>query len=212
MLTDEQKKIRNGKFCASENFKIAKPKGIGDGGQTYIWDLIAERETGKSKDVPEVYAMKWGNDHEPEAAAYYEQCKDIKLIKGESMPLCEVVATPDYTYEDTKEPYGIEIKCPSNSSNHSRRLRYIDYKCIKKNNADYYWQMVTGMIVTGFKKWVFLSYDPRFTDPSKKMVAITVPFVKNDVEFLIGRINESIDFMEKHGIKNLDKLKLLEAE
>jgi len=204
MLTNEQMALRLGKICASSVYKLMKPKGLGDGGRTYLWGLIAERETGENEDVPTSFAMQWGIDHEAEAGAYYAQCKCIEIMQGDSISFGEIIATPDYTYISDSESYGIEIKCPHNSAKHAQRLRYNDYKDIKKNNPDYYWQMVAGMVATGFKKWVFLSYDPRFIEPSKRMVAITVPYIEDDVELFMKRISESIHFFVDNGVKGLE--------
>lgn len=200
MLSDDQKRIRCGNICASSVHKLMGTKGLGKTGESYIWELIAQRETGI---FPESYtneAMQWGIDHEDEAGAYYEAAKGISLEKGESILMGDIVATPDFLYPSE---FGIEVKCPFNSAHHSKRLRYNDYKDIKKNNPDYYWQMVCGMFLTGLKKWIFISYDPRMIDPKNKMVAITVPYVSDDMDLLKQRISESIHFMVDKGVKDL---------
>jgi len=207
MLSEDQMILRCGKLCASSISKIiGKGKGseFSKTGESYLWQLIAERETGKNTVIPETYAMQWGNDHEPEAGAYYEQAKGVTIEQGESISFGDLIVTPDYTYVGIDESYGIEIKCPYNSANQSQRLRYNDYNDIKKNNPEYYWQMVAGMLATGFKKWVFLSYDPRMIDPLNKMVAITVPYIDNDMKLLKDRISKAIQFMVDNGVENLD--------
>ena len=202
MLTEEQMQLRCGKLCASSINKIMGAKGFGKTGESYLWQLIAERETGKTTHIPTNFAMEWGNDHEEEAGYYYAQAKGIEIKEGESISLGELIATPDFVCIDGE--FGIEIKCPYNSANHAQRLRYKDYTDIKSNNPDYYWQMVAGMLVTGFKKWVFISYDPRFKEPSKKMIAITVPYVKSDMDLLIERISKAVGFMVENGVDGLD--------
>lgn len=197
MLTEKQMKIRLGKVCASSISKIMGPKGFGKQGESYLWQIIAEKETGLNTEIPTTKAMEWGNDHEDEAGAYYSQCKGIELEGGESISLGELVATPDFVGED----YGVEVKCPYTSSKQAQRLRYKDYKDVKKHNPDYYWQMVAGMLATGFKKWVFLSYDPRFKDPEKKMVAIHIPLIKEDKQLLIDKLKMVDEFYKKNGVQ-----------
>lgn len=204
MLSDEQMELRCGKLTASSIHKIMGAKGFGKTGESYLWQVIAERETGKTTETPTTYAMQWGNEHEEEAGAYYEQAKGITIEKGESISFNELVVTPDYTFVSDSDSYGIEIKCPYNSANQSERLRYNDYKDIIKNNPDYYWQMVAGMLATGFRKWVFLSYDPRMINPENRMVAITVPYIEKDYHLLKSRISQAIDFMISKGIKDID--------
>jgi len=207
MLTEEQMKLRCGKLTASSIHNIiGKGRGsvFSKGGESYLWQVISERETGKTTETATTYAMQWGNDHEAEAGAYYEQAKGITIEQGESISFGELVVTPDYTFIGDSESYGIEIKCPYSSAKQSQRLRYDSYKDIKKNNPEYYWQMVAGMLATGFKKWVFLSYDPRMIDPANKMVAITVPYVESDINLLKERISKAINFMVDAGVKDLD--------
>lgn len=204
MLTDEQMELRCGKIGASSAYKIMGVKGLGKTGESYLWQVIAERETGENNFIPTNYAMQWGNEYEPEAGAYYAQAKGISIEQGESISFGELVVTPDYIYNGDDEQYGIEIKCPYNSANQSQRLRYKDYRDIKKNNPDYYWQMVAGMLATGFRKWVFLSYDPRMIDSENKMIAITVPYIQSDMDLLKKRISEAIHFMVDAGAKGID--------
>lgn len=206
MLSQEQMLLRCGKLTASSIYNIiGKGRGsiFSKTGESYLWQVISERETGKATEIATTYAMQWGNDHEPEAGAYYEQAKGITIEQGESISSGELVVTPDYTFIGDKESYGIEIKCPYNSAKQSQRLRYNSYEDIKKNNPDYYWQMVAGMLATGFKKWVFLSYDPRMIDPKNKMVSITVPYIEKDMELLKSRISEAIHFMTVSGVEDL---------
>jgi hypothetical protein len=204
VLTKEQMEERCGKLCASSIHKICKPKGLGDTGESYLWEVIAEKETGINNEIPANFDMQWGNEYEQEAGIYYSACKGIDIVKGESISIGELLATPDYLYFSENDSYGVEIKCPSKSYNHAKRLRYQSYEDIKKKNPEYYWQMVCGMLITGLRKWVFISYDPRFKDQSKKMVAITVPRIEKDIEFLTNRISESIKFMAENGVIELD--------
>jgi len=41
-------------------------------------------------------------------------------------------------------------------------------------------------------------------DPLNKMVAITVPYIDNDMKLLKDRISKAIQFMVDNGVENLD--------
>ena len=205
MLSEEQMQLRCGKLTASSISKIMGAKGFGKTGETYLWEVIAEKETGLNKEVKTTKEMHWGNEHEAEAAAYYAKAKSIDIKPGESISFGELVVTPDYTFTSESDNYGIEIKCPYNSANQSKRLRFKSYLDIKKNNPEYYWQMVAGMLATGFKEWKFLSYDPRMKEQRKKMVVISVPYVEEDMNLLKQRLSEAVKFMASNDAPELDE-------
>lgn len=193
-LSAEQMKLRCGNLCASSIYKIMNPKGIGKGGETYLWELIAERETGKNKPVPTTHDMQWGIDQEPFAGKEYVKTTGEDLIQGESITKGSLVATPDFLHVDSEDKYGVEAKCPHASYKQAQRLRYTSWKDVKKKLPEYYWQMVAGMIATNMKLWKFISFDPRFIDDKKKLVIIDVPYVEEDVALMLERIEEAEQF------------------
>jgi hypothetical protein len=198
MLTDEQIEMRRGKICASSIHNLCKPKGLGKTGESYIWQVIAEIETGETHEVYENTAMQWGNEHEAEAAQYFQHATRKEVKQGESIISGIVCVTPDYYI--VGEETGIEIKCPYNSANHAQRIRWEGWEDLKVNYPECYWQIAAGMLVTGFEKWKFLSYDPRFKSPEKRMVSINVPRVEKDITLLENRISEAVNIMIQAGI------------
>ncbi len=195
-LSAEQMKLRCGKICASSIHKIMAPKGLGKTGETYLWQLMAERETGINASIPTNQAMQWGIDHEADAGKYYSRVTGHNIIQGSSITHGSMVVTPDFINQDMA--YGVEVKCPHASYKQAQRIRYKDYKDVKKNLAEYYWQMVAGMIVTGFEEWKFVSYDPRFKDNGKKIVVVNVPYIKEDADSMNSRVEEAEEFFRKN--------------
>ncbi|MDM8548302.1 YqaJ viral recombinase family protein, partial [Candidatus Venteria ishoeyi] len=170
------------------------PKGISKTGYTYLWELIAERETGNNKPVPTTQAMQWGIDQEPFAGIECVKTTGEDLIQGESITKGSLVATPDFLHIDSEEKYGVEAKCPHASYKQSQRLRYKSWKDVKKHMPDYYWQMIAGMVATGMKQWKFISFDPRFIDVKKRLVIIDIPYNEEDISLMLERIEEAEAF------------------
>lgn len=191
-LTEEQMRMRCGKICASSIHKIMGAKGIGKGGETYLWEVISEMQTGLNKQTPTTLAMKWGNEHESIAAEHYSDLYKVGLIGGESSlggPKNILLATPDFT----TPLFGMEVKCPFNSANHSKRLVMSNSNDVKKNLTEYYWQMIAGMVVTSLPEWKFVSFDPRFKKFENKMKVIPLLSCNSEVEDDIGVMNERLD-------------------
>jgi hypothetical protein len=201
-LSEEQMKVRCGKLCASSNHKLMGAKGLGKTGLTYLWERIAEKETGKNISVPTTLAMKWGIAHEQEAIKAFASITGLSTLPGSTIVEQELVATPDFICIDKGgEYFGGEVKCPHNSAKHSQRLRYKGWEDVKKNLPEYYWQMVSGMLASGFEKWVFVSYDPRFKDVDKQLVVINIPYVENDVELMKERIAQAMKFYKENDVE-----------
>jgi hypothetical protein len=174
------------------------PQGISKTGFTYLWELIAERETGNNKPVPTTQAMQWGIDQEPFAGHEYTRTTGEDLTQGESITKGSLVATPDFLHTDSEESYGVEAKCPHASYKQSQRLRYASWKDVKKNMPDYYWQMVAGMVATGLKLWKFISFDPRFIEEGKRLAVIDIPYIEEDIALLMERIEEAETFFKEN--------------
>jgi hypothetical protein len=198
MLSEKQMSDRLGKFCASSIHQIMGKKAFGKSGESYVWQLIAERETGLNHENYQNEAMRWGEEHEAEAAMYYAAATDQEITQGDSIVTGEVCATPDY-YIDGKK-IGIEIKCPFVSAKHAQRLGWSSWEDLKNNYPECYWQIMTGFLLSGMEEWKFLSYDPRFIEARKKMVVVTIPKNEADIELLKSRISEGIKIMVDYGI------------
>jgi len=182
-LTDEQFKLRLGKYCASTIEALMKPKGLGAGGETYILKCKTELATGTRQEFAPSKAMQWGIDHEDEARDYFEACTGLSLVKGSTIVVGEIAGTPDFI----SLTEGYEVKC-SESHTHYRRLFYNNWEDVKKEEPVYYWQMVTYMYLLGYKQWNLLSYDPRMIDSKERLIKIAIPRIETDIQLLLTRV------------------------
>jgi exodeoxyribonuclease (lambda-induced) len=195
-LSDEQMEQRRGRVCASSIYKIMGKKGFGKTGESYLWELVAERETGINKPIPTSEAMQWGIDHEQEAIDLFSKVTGHEVIGGSTITRGDFASTPDFI--NTQKAYGGEVKCPFASYKHAQRLRFESYKDVKSNLPEYYWQIVSGMVDTGFDLWKFISYDPRFLDPDKRIVIIDIPSIDDDINLMLERRYQATEFFKNN--------------
>ena len=188
-LSKEQKELRNGRFTGSEVHKLMGAKGFGKTGETYIMEKVAEFLTGQSV-KPEFSAAstQWGIEHELEAQLYFESATGSKIIKSDTIDNTFICGTPDGLIQDQK--IGFEIKCPFNSGNHLKNLLLESAADLLSLHPEYYWQCVSYMWLTGFSKWKFCSYDPRFKE-SKRMLILNLELNNEHLELLKNRVNEA---------------------
>lgn len=187
---------RLGKFTGSEIHKLMGVRGLGDTGMTYIYEKVAETLTGEPKIIPTTREMYWGNENEPFAKEYYQLAFNCK-IKSIDFYTCDkfkndIGCSPDGEEENSK--YGIEIKCPFNSSNHIKYMTINDWKDLKEvaKKQGYYWQILLNIYCSGLKYWKFISFDPRFSGKLRMYVVDIYPD-KKEIEFMEKRIIEAIN-------------------
>lgn len=152
--SDEWLKIRCGKVTAS-HFSDVMSKG--QGRQTYMLKLAAERATGLVQPSFKNEAMQWGTDTEPFARACYEQ------VTGYEVEQVGFVEVDDYVGVSPDGLVGeegcVEIKCPNTAT-------HIGYIESGKLPAKYKAQ-VQGVMCACNRDWCdFVSYDPRNGDNS----------------------------------------------
>lgn len=100
-------------------------------------------------------AMSWGKRHEEEAITHYELTRNIEVVRAEFAvhPLWPhlVGDSTDFLEDDR---YACEVKCPYNSDNHKKTLRY--------GMAAWHHNQTQGhMEVHDKDEGKFVSYDPR---------------------------------------------------
>lgn len=179
--TDEWHALRAGKFTGSRfadvlaiNEKTGRPLKAR---QDLIWQIAAERMSGKPKDSISSQAMAWGTDVEPFAREAYELetgnavVEEGFVLHPQFGAFCGV--SPDGL---VGQDGGIEIKCPKDPAIHLARF-------IDGVPAEYVPQIQGCLWVTGRQWWDFLSYDPRFSGTPYEMLRIRVErdeaFIKN---------------------------------
>lgn len=195
-LTDEQKKLRLGKFTGSEIHKLMGARGFGKTGETYITEKAAEFLTGEPI-KPEFTAAstQWGIDHEFEAKMYFESATGAKIFETGTIENKYICGTPDGIIEDyhknsKQESCGFEIKCPYNSGNHLKNFLMQNANDLLVLRPEYYWQIIAYMWLAGFSKWKFCSYDPRFKE-EKRMLILNIDLIPEHLELLKNRVVEA---------------------
>lgn len=204
-LTEDQLKLRLGKFTGSEIYKLMGVEGFGKTGETYISEKAAEFLTGEPIKAPfESAATQWGIEHELEAQLYFEAATKTKVMASDTLQNEYICGTPDGiidyprgVYERKKESdTGFEIKCPYNSGNHLKNFLMQNQGDLLKLRPEYYWQCVAYMWLTGFEKWKFCSYDPRFKG-DKRMLILNIELDKGHFELLKNRVIEATEIFNE---------------
>lgn len=115
--------------------------------------LVAELIAGKPDDTFQSEAMLRGAELEDKALAFLNFAHDYNFQK------CGLVKSTEYAYGcspdgiDLENKIGLELKCPSLHT-------HIEYISNGSLPSKYKAQVQGAMLVTGFDKWVFMSYYP----------------------------------------------------
>ena len=188
--------LKCGRFSASEIYKLCGVRGLGQTGETYIFDKVAEILTGKVREIPTTFAMQHGIDTEPVVKAIYEsntgvEVKEPAFVTNKRFSRCGV--SPDGIVEADNfivlESYGIEIKCPESQSQYAKYLTIKTAEDLKRIKPEYYWQIQFCMLITEVKEWRFITYHSDFKNLS--MIEIPVYWNTTDIDFLDERIKQA---------------------
>lgn len=150
--SDEWHAKRNGKFTASEIYKLMGVKGLGDTGKSYAIDKAIEELFGDVEDRFISYDMQVGIEIEPLAFIKFSEIMGLNFINVENcgfFNFCENSgASPDGL---TSDGAIVEIKCPKAST---------FFKLVANNeiNPNYYYQMQMQMMATKRNKGYFFNY------------------------------------------------------
>jgi hypothetical protein len=175
-------KARLGRFTGSECYKLfvgSKKKGelFGVGAQTYIKSKAAELLTMDVKPDVDFKQSEWAYSLEAEAVNEFELATKLKgTYYGVANPTFfnygdYAGCSPDWEI-DGKE--GADIKCPFNSAEHVRNLLLKSANDFKEERWEYYCQAQMSMLVRGWKKFHFVSYDPRMIEKKLRLKILTV--------------------------------------
>jgi hypothetical protein len=175
-------KARLGRFTASEGYKLfvgSKKKGelFGVGAQTYIKTKAAELLTMEVKQDMDFKQSEWADSLEAEAVTEFELITKLKgTYYGVGNPTFfrygdYAGCSPDWEIEGRE---GADIKCPYNSAEHVRNLLLASANDFKKERWEYYCQGQMSMLIRGWKKFHFVSYDPRMVEKKLRLKILTV--------------------------------------
>lgn len=167
-----------------------------DGAKEHALKKAAEMLT--TSEVEEHFkskAMLWGNETEMKAVAAIEERYGLTIEKcGDEQELIklgnDIGCTPDGLIGDDGL---LEIKCPE-SFTHIKYLQINSINELKEQKPEYYWQMQHAMYVTGRRRCLFVSYDPRFELEHLQMKTMLVYRNEEDILFLDKRIKQAIAY------------------
>jgi len=197
--SQEWHEIRLGKFTASGISPLCAAKGIGAGGLTYINKKVAEALTGSFERVKETDAMRHGIYYEPLVRAAYSEITGIAFQEVgfvENVKYNNCGCSPDGVNFELKQ--GIEIKCPDSDHIHVEHLQIKNQEQLKKVCPEYYWQIMTCMMVTELPQWKFISFSPYFLrNKDLRLWVIDVFWNDIDINLLASRIAEANEIYNK---------------
>jgi hypothetical protein len=203
--TDEWHQARKYRFTSSSIYKLLtepRSKAAKDAGElsetskSYILEKIVQEVGGY---LPEFSskATEWGNEHEDDAAYWYQVKTSNRL--GE-IQFCEVNefygGSPDRAVIDTRlcDPLdqdtvngALEIKCPYNSVNHLQHCLIDSAETFKAKHPDYYWQCMSHMITLNVDWCDFVSFDPRIDHPIGLFI-FRLERNQDDAELLLSKL------------------------
>ena len=190
--TDKWHKIRKGRFGASgikDILTIPRAKKDADklssGGQTKAKQKAFESVLGDALESVNTSskATDWGNDYEGLARRHFEQEYFLEVSEVGYVEYGDHAGvSPDGVIFSDSD--GVEIKCPYNQFNHLENcLMLKDNDSFKKLRPEYYAQVQYQMMVCGFNKVYFVSFDPRLVDTDKDHLALHVLEVTPDQEY-----------------------------
>jgi len=192
--SEEWARLRWGKFTATDfgDLMPTPKQGPNDWNKAQlkiIYLVASERMTGFPDDYdPDRYlskAVEHGKSTEFDAAIDYEMntgraTQEVGFVEYSEWIGC----SPDRLVGDDG---GLEIKCP-NSDTH---LRYVTEP--GSLEADYEYQCHGGMLCTGREWWDLLSYDPRFTIPSKRFYLVRIHRDEAIIEAMKARLDLAVE-------------------
>jgi putative phage-type endonuclease len=143
---------RAGLPTASSFDKIVTTKGEpSKSAKNYMYQLAGENITGIKTDTYQNAAMQRGLEMEAEAKELFRfavgDVREVGLVYPDEQK--KYSCSPDGLLEDA----GLEIKCPLIHT-------HVSYLLSNILPTDYIQQVQGSMLVTGFKKWFFMSYYP----------------------------------------------------
>ena len=148
--------MRLGMPSASKFKDLVTPKGkISASGEKYMYELLAERLSGKREETFKSFWMQRGNDLEPQAANVFEfqtdlPCREVGFVTNDDQT---VGCSPDRLVDGV----GLEIKCPSPAVH----VKYLaEGASSGKMPSEYYAQVQGTMWLMDFDRYYFMSYHP----------------------------------------------------
>jgi len=183
-------KLRMGRVTASEAKNLLTPQFAPRDGEmmrTYLYSKLAEQWRGKPLIHTGSWATEQGEVRQDEAVPWLALEKEWKIEEGgfietdDGLAGCSpdgIVGNPDLFPRDA---FGVEVKCAEPVSH----VRWLIEGTVPK---DYIVQVHFSLFVSGFRRWIFLSYHRDFP----KLILV----VERD-EAIIAKIDEAVKQFHK---------------
>lgn len=151
-------------------------------------------------------AMRYGTFWEDTARNRYAETMGYEVLQVGFVPYdCFpnlVGASPDGMIR--QENGGCEIKCPYTVEKHYQHMMYETSNDLKENDPQYYWQIMTCMLVTGCDFWDFVSFNP-YMSKSKQLKVLRIQRNEEELKKLKTRIELAVAWMQT-AMAQLDKI------
>lgn len=187
---------RKTRFTASQIYRLMGKRGLGQTGETYVMEKVAEHFGAILPDY-KTAAMEYGTIMEPFAKRFYERAFDCCIIEEPFYiaPWCDDAGcSPDGLIEGTDKR--IEVKCPYNPTEHIKHLMIKSQPELKDVKPEYYWQIMMSMAVLNVDCWDFVSFCEYF-EGTLRMMAMEVRADESDIILLKTRISEAVNMRDE---------------
>ena len=200
---------RLGKFTASKIHTCMRPKGIGDGGLTYIRSRIGEEMTGVSseKEVT-TESMLWGLQYEREALQRFGELKKLDYLIVQKLVTeqgSKFGCTPDGIWiQNEKVETGeltvrvVEVKCYQ-MDNHIACALCSTPAEIRKNDFEAYFQLIMQMQECDALRGYLVYFNPLFKQGGFRVIELNAADkeIATDIKLLNTRKLEIMSIYER---------------
>lgn len=187
---------------------------FGETALTYIKQKIGQIKSGEVP-IIETYAMAWGKEQEPFAAAQHARSLKVELQECGFIQHHELFyygGSPDRKFLLNGIKACAEYKCPIVYENH---YSHCDVDSVEKLKSDYpeiYWQIQSNNLLTESSFCDFVSFQPKL----KSLFVFRVPRVDEDIKLMMSRIKSAriklLEMAAKYGVIVPDEIMAVEFE
>lgn len=184
-MTPEELEARPKKGTGSRTTKVKYEDvhALSKGAITYVKQKVAEQLTGCWNPV-NTAATAWGEDHEPEARAFFEERTGLKVKDAFFIPFSTIAGgTPDGRIPEQNAL--VEFKCPYESHNMIEYLMLQSVQDLKEQYPEHYWQIQSNLTYAQAAKCYFVAYDPRMPEHLKMKILEVFPVAEDQNAALI---------------------------
>lgn len=168
---DEWKKARLGKITSSKASLICGERGLGEGGTSYLYNLVGEELSGESSEPDlDTDATRWGLKYESEAIDKFGVLKKISFVVVQQLispPGSRFGSTPDFLIIVRESTDGTEYHVETGECKCFPSFRaYIGMALcntpqdVKAEDRKVYFQVLHQMIMCGSVKGYLVCYHP----------------------------------------------------